>query len=73
MPHCNKLMLSFFLTTKCNLCCRYCYNATERNAITETILLHATVGADIVDTLLAELIGRLKPYSKNIGNTSHLI
>lgn len=35
MPHCNKKMLSFFLTTKCNLCCRYCYNAQERNAIEE--------------------------------------
>lgn len=35
MPHCNKKMISFFLTTKCNLCCRYCYNAKERNAIQE--------------------------------------
>lgn len=35
MPHCNKIMISFFLTTKCNLCCRYCYNAKERNAIKE--------------------------------------
>lgn len=35
MSHCNKKMLSFFLTTKCNLCCRYCYNAQERNAIDE--------------------------------------
>ena len=35
MPHCNKKMISFFLTTKCNLCCRYCYNAKERNAINE--------------------------------------
>lgn len=35
MPHSNKKMLSFFLTTKCNLCCRYCYNANERNAIEE--------------------------------------
>ena len=35
MPHCNKKMLSFFLTTRCNLCCRYCYNAKERNAIQE--------------------------------------
>ena len=35
MPHCNKKMLSFFLTTRCNLCCRYCYNAAERNKITE--------------------------------------
>lgn len=38
MPHCNKLMLSFFLTTKCNLCCRYCYNAKERNSVTEKTL-----------------------------------
>lgn len=38
MPHCNKRMLSFFLTTKCNLCCRYCYNAKERNAIEEKTL-----------------------------------
>lgn len=35
MPHCNKKMISFFLTTKCNLCCRYCYNAKERNKIEE--------------------------------------
>ena len=35
MPHCKKKMLSFFMTTKCNLCCRYCYNAKERNAIKE--------------------------------------
>ena len=35
MPHNKKKMISFFLTTKCNLCCRYCYNAKERNAISE--------------------------------------
>lgn len=35
MPHSNKKMLSFFLTTRCNLCCRYCYNAQERNVISE--------------------------------------
>lgn len=35
MSHCNKKMISFFLTTKCNLCCRYCYNAKERNEIEE--------------------------------------
>lgn len=38
MSHCNKKMLSFFLTTKCNLCCRYCYNAQERNSIKEYTL-----------------------------------
>ena len=35
MPHCNKKMISFFVTTKCNLCCRYCYNSKERNSIKE--------------------------------------
>ena len=35
MPHCNKQMLSFFLTTMCNLCCIYCYNAKERNKLKE--------------------------------------
>lgn len=38
MPHFNKKMISFFLTTKCNLCCRYCYNAKERNEIEEHTL-----------------------------------
>ena len=31
MPHSNKQMISFFLTTKCNLRCTYCYNNNERN------------------------------------------
>ena len=31
-------MISFFLTTRCNLCCRYCYNAKERNSIDEITL-----------------------------------
>ena len=38
MSHCEKKMLSFFLTTRCNLCCRYCYNAAERNSIKEKTL-----------------------------------
>jgi radical SAM protein with 4Fe4S-binding SPASM domain len=38
MPHCNKQMISFFLTTKCNLCCTYCYNAKERKKIKEQTL-----------------------------------
>lgn len=38
MPHCNKKMISFFLTTKCNLCCRYCYNSKERSQLTEKTL-----------------------------------
>ncbi len=38
MPHCNKKMLSFFLTTRCNLCCRYCYNEEERLAVKEHTL-----------------------------------
>ena len=35
MPHYNKKMISFFMTTKCNLCCRYCYNSNERSRIKE--------------------------------------
>jgi len=38
MSHCKKQMISFFLTTKCNLCCRYCYNAKERESIKERTL-----------------------------------
>ena len=38
MPHSKKKMISFFLTTKCNLCCRYCYNAKERNHIVDQTL-----------------------------------
>lgn len=30
MPHINKQMVSFFLTTDCNLSCVYCYNKEER-------------------------------------------
>lgn len=32
--YCQK-MISFFITTKCNLCCRYCYNVKERNKVQE--------------------------------------
>jgi len=38
MPHCNKQMISFFLTTKCNLRCRYCYNSKERAEVEEKSL-----------------------------------
>ena len=38
MPHSMKKMISFFLTTRCNLCCRYCYNAKERNHLEEKSL-----------------------------------
>ncbi len=38
MPHCNKQMISFFLTTKCNLCCVYCYNIKERAQLQEKTL-----------------------------------
>lgn len=38
MPHCNKQMISFFLTTKCNLNCIYCYNVEERAKIEEQSL-----------------------------------
>ena len=38
MPHCNKQMLSFFLTTKCNFRCVYCYNSEERASVQEKSL-----------------------------------
>jgi radical SAM protein with 4Fe4S-binding SPASM domain len=38
MPHSNKQMISFFLTTKCNLRCVYCYNSKERAALQEKSL-----------------------------------
>jgi len=38
MPHVNKQMISFFLTTKCNLRCVYCYNVKERESHQEKTL-----------------------------------
>ena len=38
MPHCNKQMISFFLTTRCNLRCVYCYNSKERAEVEEKTL-----------------------------------
>lgn len=38
MPHINKQMISFFLTTKCNLRCVYCYNSEERAKLEERTL-----------------------------------
>ena len=38
MPHCNKQMISFFLTTRCNLRCVYCYNCEERGEVKEESL-----------------------------------
>lgn len=38
MPHCNKQMISFFLTTKCRLRCIYCYNQEERESLEEQSL-----------------------------------
>lgn len=48
MPHINKQMASFFLTTKCNLRCVYCYNSQERAKMQEQSLpLHiAKAGVD---------------------------
>lgn len=48
MPHINKQMGSFFLTTKCNLRCVYCYNSNERAQLQEQSLpLHiAKAGVD---------------------------
>jgi uncharacterized protein len=38
VPHANKQMISFFLTTKCNLTCIYCYNLEERKKLEEITL-----------------------------------
>jgi len=38
MPHCNKQMISLFLTTKCNLRCVYCYNSEERDKMPKQTL-----------------------------------
>lgn len=38
MPHIDKQMVSFFLTTKCNLCCEYCYNIDQRAHMQEKTL-----------------------------------
>jgi radical SAM protein with 4Fe4S-binding SPASM domain len=47
MPHANKRMISFFLTTQCNLRCIYCYNAREREKESCTISLDfAKAGID---------------------------
>ena len=48
MPHVNKEMISFFLTTKCNLRCRYCYNSQKRrdNPIQTLDLDFAKAGID---------------------------
>jgi len=48
LPHINKQMISFFLTTKCNLRCIYCYNSKERRSKQEQTLSFdfAKVGID---------------------------
>jgi len=48
LPHIDKQMASFFLTTKCNLRCTYCYNCKERASLKEqTLPLHiAKAGVD---------------------------
>ncbi len=48
MPHANKQMASFFLTSKCNLRCIYCYNQEERiNLVEQTLPIEiAKAGVD---------------------------
>ncbi len=57
MSHCNKKMLSFFLTTRCNLSCRYCYNAKERNAIEEKTL-SLEIAKSAIDWYFSQNISR---------------
>ncbi|WP_310605290.1 radical SAM protein [Anaerosporobacter sp.] len=47
MPHCNKQMISFFLTTKCRLRCKYCYNQEEREKLEEKSLSFEVAKAGI--------------------------
>jgi len=47
MPHINKQMASFFLTTKCNMECVYCYNKHKRGDSAQTLPFHiAKAGVD---------------------------
>ena len=57
MPHSNKQVVSFFLTTKCNLCCDYCYNREEREKIVEQTLSFEIAKAGI-DLFFSENISR---------------
>lgn len=47
MPHIEKQMASFFLTTKCNLRCTYCYNSKERASLKEQSLSEEIAKAGI--------------------------
>ena len=46
MPHCNKQMISFFMTTECNLRCTYCYNQDVRKEKQSLSLEIAKAGID---------------------------
>lgn len=48
MPHVNKEMITFFLTTRCNLRCIYCYNSQKRKLepVQDLDLNFAKAGAD---------------------------
>lgn len=52
MSHVNKEMASFFLTTRCNLRCVYCYNCKERlNTFEQSLPLNiARAGVDYFST-----------------------
>ncbi len=49
LPHCNKQMISFFLTTKCRLRCTYCYNQEQREKLEEKSLSLEIAKAGIDD------------------------
>lgn len=47
MGHCRKKMISFFVTTDCNLACDYCYvNKNESNSPDKEIRKHQTIDVD---------------------------
>ena len=46
MPHCKKQLISFFMTTECNLRCTYCYNQETRKKSQSLPLEIAKAGID---------------------------
>ena len=71
MPHCNKKMLSFFLTTKCNLCCKYCYNAKERNEIEEQTINFGYDEKKVRVTAICP--GWVKTFDENDPSSSEMV
>lgn len=60
MPHSNKQMISFFLETRCNLRCIYCYNSeerAERNRLHEENTLNLEIAKAGIDEFFKDNCG----------------